>query len=496
MNDRLVEIIVQYVDAQLKRFKEERPSSSGMNSSSLSLVTNSGSSSSGVRTLSGSNAVNGNSSSLNTSDALSYSVVAATALEFLHSIDRMDVVYNIIIPKFKRANALDEVLQLLEPYIYSERISYLDDRTLRALASKLTSQDRNNSLEQILFRAPLLASSVPSAIALARDHALSGALIYLYIVHRNAFSLGLEEVLRSLIILTRSEYHSTSSSSSSSSPSSSSSSPASNITARAAALAAAASSCLATLSSDSLLATHLSEEARDTRYFSALSFTPSDRLSLAYKLLLFIKITLHGLAFPLVPASVRASNLALQAPPPLPGAPSVPTPTLSPPPHFISPPLQPLAKAQVLACLFTPRPLMTMHHRTALEASLPTSISSTSASAGAVAGTTTPIASSSTSLWSSMTGIGGASSTTPSSGTSGSANTLMNQGPAPPIATNINPNTNNPNAINNTNTNTANAPTSTASDELLSPHMYPYLLTLLRVAPKQVLDVRNYILYR
>lgn len=160
LNDHLVEIALQFVDAQMKRLKEER-TEAGL----ASAVLSPGGGSVGAAAAGGAVAT--------ASESASISAVAATALEFFCAIDRMDEVFRLLVPRFLRAPGGDVVLALLEPYLFAGAVSQpLDASTLQALASKMAAQDRLAALEQVLIRTPLGPAAVSAGLTISRRHRL------------------------------------------------------------------------------------------------------------------------------------------------------------------------------------------------------------------------------------------------------------------------------------------------------------------------------------
>ncbi|KAJ8763875.1 hypothetical protein K2173_003657 [Erythroxylum novogranatense] len=121
--------------------------------------------------------------------------VGGVAVEFCVHIQRTDILFDEIFSKFIAVQQKDTFLELLEPYILRDMLGTLPPEIMQALVEHYSSKGWLHRVEQCVLHMDISSLDFNQVVRLCREHALYGALIYLFNKGLDDFKTPLEELL-------------------------------------------------------------------------------------------------------------------------------------------------------------------------------------------------------------------------------------------------------------------------------------------------------------
>lgn len=121
-----------------------------------------------------------NSSSSNTIDQQYLRIVGGTAIEYCLTIQQIDYLLIEIYSKFVFIGEGQLLLELLEPYILNQKISYLTPQVTHDLCTLTIKQQRLNVFEQCVLHLDVTRLDIEMLIPLLRQYYLLSGMIYCY----------------------------------------------------------------------------------------------------------------------------------------------------------------------------------------------------------------------------------------------------------------------------------------------------------------------------
>ncbi|XP_031251024.1 vacuolar protein sorting-associated protein 8 homolog [Pistacia vera] len=135
------------------------------------------------------------SSSVHTEIKEQFTRVGGVAVEFCVHIKRIDILFEEIFSKFVAVHHRDTFLELLEPYILKDMLGSLPPEIMQALVEHYSSKGWLQRVEQCVLHMDISSLDFNQVVRLCRDHALYGALVYLFNKGLDDFRAPLEELL-------------------------------------------------------------------------------------------------------------------------------------------------------------------------------------------------------------------------------------------------------------------------------------------------------------
>ncbi|TDH68280.1 hypothetical protein CCR75_004472 [Bremia lactucae] len=215
-----------------------------------------------------------------------YQMLAGVCIEYCALIGRTDLLFGEIYTRFKDANKLSVLVELLEPYILSEKLRSLSPAAMEEFVRHFSAQGKIAQVEQCLLHLNVAELDLDTILKLCHDHELYSALIYIYNEGMDDFTTPIDVLLEACLDAMASK-----------------SKPAINSITRAASgnrvsnLASAFGPAARATSSTSTIAKPVALSAREKAEETALS-GPRRRRLFGYKLLLYISYALSGRTFP------------------------------------------------------------------------------------------------------------------------------------------------------------------------------------------------------
>ncbi|CAI5709495.1 unnamed protein product [Peronospora effusa] len=218
-----------------------------------------------------------------------YQMLAGVCIEFCALIGRTDLLFGEIYTRFKDANKLSVLIELLEPYILSEKLRNLSPVAMEEFVRHFSTQGKLAQVEQCLLHLNVAELDLDTILKLCHDHELYSALIYIYNEGMDDYTTPIDVLLEACSDAKTTE-----------------SKPASKTTSRATRapsgtrvsnLASAFGGTSRAGSFTSSIAKPAALSAREKAEDEALS-GPRRRRLLGYKLLLYISYALSGRTFP------------------------------------------------------------------------------------------------------------------------------------------------------------------------------------------------------
>ncbi|KAL4086763.1 hypothetical protein PRIC1_013824 [Phytophthora ramorum] len=109
-----------------------------------------------------------------------YQMLAGVCIEYCALIGRTDLLFGEIYTRFKDANKLSVFVELLEPYILSEKLRNLSPVAMEEFVKHFSDQGKLAQVEQCLLHLNVAELDLDTILKLCHDHELYSALIYIY----------------------------------------------------------------------------------------------------------------------------------------------------------------------------------------------------------------------------------------------------------------------------------------------------------------------------
>ncbi|KAF4324050.1 hypothetical protein BBO99_00002310 [Phytophthora kernoviae] len=109
-----------------------------------------------------------------------YQMLAGVCIEFCALIGRTDLLFGEIFTRFKEANKLSVFVELLEPYILSEKLRNLSPVAMQEFVQHFSAQGKLAQVEQCLLHLNVAELDMDTILKLCHDHELYSALVYIY----------------------------------------------------------------------------------------------------------------------------------------------------------------------------------------------------------------------------------------------------------------------------------------------------------------------------
>ncbi|RLN59997.1 hypothetical protein BBJ28_00001358 [Nothophytophthora sp. Chile5] len=109
-----------------------------------------------------------------------YQMLAGVCIEYCALIGRTDLLFGEIFTRFKEAGKLGVFVELLEPYILSEKLRSLSPVAMQEFVKHFSAQGKLAQVEQCLLHLNVAELDLDTILKLCHDHELYSALIYIY----------------------------------------------------------------------------------------------------------------------------------------------------------------------------------------------------------------------------------------------------------------------------------------------------------------------------
>ncbi|PKA59981.1 hypothetical protein AXF42_Ash009665 [Apostasia shenzhenica] len=124
-----------------------------------------------------------------------YARVGGVAVEFCVHIKRTDILFDGIFSKFVSVHHGGTFLEILEPYILRDMLGCLPPEIMQALVEHYSRKGLLERVEQCVLHMDISSLDFNQVVRLCREHGLYGALIYLFNRGLDDFKSPLEELL-------------------------------------------------------------------------------------------------------------------------------------------------------------------------------------------------------------------------------------------------------------------------------------------------------------
>lgn len=109
-----------------------------------------------------------------------YQMLAGVCIEYCAIIGRTDLLFGEIFNRFKEAGKADVFVELLEPYILSEKLRSLSPLAMQEFVRHYSANDKLPQVEQCILHLNVAELDMDTMLKLCHDHELYSALIYIY----------------------------------------------------------------------------------------------------------------------------------------------------------------------------------------------------------------------------------------------------------------------------------------------------------------------------
>ncbi|KAJ0407353.1 hypothetical protein P43SY_004781 [Pythium insidiosum] len=109
-----------------------------------------------------------------------YQMLAGVCIEYCAIIGRTDLLFGEIFKRFQDAGKTDVFVELLEPYILSDKLRTLSPDVLEAFVAHYDRHDKLAQVEQCLLHLQVLELDTETILSLCKKHELYSALVYIY----------------------------------------------------------------------------------------------------------------------------------------------------------------------------------------------------------------------------------------------------------------------------------------------------------------------------
>lgn len=126
-------------------------------------------------------------------------LIGGVAIDYCVIIERTDILFQDIYLKFVQAGGAGVFLELLEPYILNDKVSYLSPETMKDFVEYYHHQGKVQQVEQCLLHMKIECLDFQQIVVLCRERQLFTALIYIYNKGLNDYCSPLEDTLRVML---------------------------------------------------------------------------------------------------------------------------------------------------------------------------------------------------------------------------------------------------------------------------------------------------------
>lgn len=109
-----------------------------------------------------------------------YQMLAGVCIEYCSIIGRTDLLFGEIFTRFKDAGKMDIFVELLEPYILSEKLRSLSPEVMQEFVKHFSANNKLPQVEQCLLHLNVAELDMDTILKLCHDHELFSALVYIY----------------------------------------------------------------------------------------------------------------------------------------------------------------------------------------------------------------------------------------------------------------------------------------------------------------------------
>lgn len=109
-----------------------------------------------------------------------YQMLAGVCIEYCAIVGRTDLLFGEIFNRFKEAGKSDVFVELLEPYILSEKLRNLSPVAMQEFVKHYSANNKLPQVEQCILHLNVAELDIDTMVKLCLDHELYSALIYIY----------------------------------------------------------------------------------------------------------------------------------------------------------------------------------------------------------------------------------------------------------------------------------------------------------------------------
>lgn len=124
-----------------------------------------------------------------------YQMLAGVCIEYCAIVGRTDLLFGEIFTRFKEAGKSDVFVELLEPYILSEKLRSLSPLAMQEFVRHYSANDKLPQVEQCLLHLNVAELDLDTILKLCHDHELYSALIYIYNEGLNDYTTPIDVLL-------------------------------------------------------------------------------------------------------------------------------------------------------------------------------------------------------------------------------------------------------------------------------------------------------------
>ncbi|TYZ62419.1 hypothetical protein PybrP1_008661 [[Pythium] brassicae (nom. inval.)] len=127
-----------------------------------------------------------------------YQMLAGVCIEYCAIIGRTDLLFGEIFTRFKEAGKADVFVELLEPYILSEKLRSLSPLAMQEFVRHYSANNKLPQVEQCLLHLNVAELDIDTILKLCHDHELYSALIYIYNAGLSDYTTPIDVLLEAL----------------------------------------------------------------------------------------------------------------------------------------------------------------------------------------------------------------------------------------------------------------------------------------------------------
>ena len=109
-----------------------------------------------------------------------YQMLAGVCIEYCATIHRMDLLFGEIFRRFQDCHQVKVFVELLEPYILSDKLHYLAPEALQEFVNHFTALGQVFRVEQCLLHLQVKELDFDTVLKLCQKHKLYSAMVYIY----------------------------------------------------------------------------------------------------------------------------------------------------------------------------------------------------------------------------------------------------------------------------------------------------------------------------
>lgn len=124
-----------------------------------------------------------------------YQMLAGVCIEYCAIVGRTDLLFGEIFNRFKEAGKSDVFVELLEPYILSEKLRSLSPLAMQEFVRHYSANNKLPQVEQCILHLNVAELDMDMMVKLCHDHELYSALIYIYNEGLNDYTTPIDVLL-------------------------------------------------------------------------------------------------------------------------------------------------------------------------------------------------------------------------------------------------------------------------------------------------------------